>query len=177
MCFGRHTWVRPISSFLGVSLYLKKSLKTESWLLAGLTDPVCEKRQKLGPPTRHLTSLLLPWGVAHISEAGLELSFGSGQGAVTGHDPWPLGKHWEAVSLRVLGVACMALYRRRYTDSVLWDYPLTVFMDASPHRIRRTQSGNFNTDAPGMAEFRRGGLRATAGPRLSRTRDAKGQKR
>ncbi|XP_050019233.1 liprin-beta-2 isoform X1 [Alexandromys fortis] len=43
-------------------------------------------------------------------------------------------------------------------------------------KIRRTQSGNFNTDAPGMAEFRRGGLRATAGPRLSRTRDSKGQK-
>ncbi|XP_045639008.1 liprin-beta-2 isoform X8 [Ursus americanus] len=43
-------------------------------------------------------------------------------------------------------------------------------------KIRRTQSGNFNTDAPGMAEFRRGGLRATAGPRLSRTRDPKGQK-
>ncbi|XP_058519430.1 liprin-beta-2 isoform X7 [Ochotona princeps] len=43
-------------------------------------------------------------------------------------------------------------------------------------KIRRTQSGNFNTDAPGVAEFRRGGLRATAGPRLSRTRDSKGQK-
>ncbi|XP_059564769.1 liprin-beta-2 isoform X4 [Myotis daubentonii] len=43
-------------------------------------------------------------------------------------------------------------------------------------KIRRTQSGNFNTDVPGMAEFRRGGLRATAGPRLSRTRDPKGQK-
>ncbi|XP_036181161.1 liprin-beta-2 isoform X2 [Myotis myotis] len=43
-------------------------------------------------------------------------------------------------------------------------------------KIRRTQSGNFNTDIPGMAEFRRGGLRATAGPRLSRTRDPKGQK-
>uniref|UniRef100_A0A2K6V5T5 PPFIA binding protein 2 n=1 Tax=Saimiri boliviensis boliviensis TaxID=39432 RepID=A0A2K6V5T5_SAIBB len=43
-------------------------------------------------------------------------------------------------------------------------------------KIRRTQSGNFNTDALGMAEFRRGGLRATAGPRLSRTRDSKGQK-
>ncbi|XP_075402245.1 liprin-beta-2 isoform X2 [Tenrec ecaudatus] len=43
-------------------------------------------------------------------------------------------------------------------------------------KIRRTQSGNFNTDIPGMAEFRRGGLRATAGPRLSRTRDSKGQK-
>lgn len=43
-------------------------------------------------------------------------------------------------------------------------------------KIRRTQSGNFNTDTPGMAEFRRGGLRATAGPRLSRTRDTKGQK-
>uniref|UniRef100_A0A8I6ALR5 PPFIA binding protein 2 n=1 Tax=Rattus norvegicus TaxID=10116 RepID=A0A8I6ALR5_RAT len=43
-------------------------------------------------------------------------------------------------------------------------------------KIRRTQSGNFNTDTPGMVEFRRGGLRATAGPRLSRTRDTKGQK-
>ncbi|XP_064348680.1 liprin-beta-2 isoform X5 [Camelus dromedarius] len=43
-------------------------------------------------------------------------------------------------------------------------------------KIRRTQSGNFNTDAPGVAEFRRGGLRATAGPRLSRPRDPKGQK-
>ncbi|XP_012581023.1 PREDICTED: liprin-beta-2 isoform X2 [Condylura cristata] len=43
-------------------------------------------------------------------------------------------------------------------------------------KIRRTQSGNFNTDAPGIAEFRRGGLRATAGPRLSRTRDPKAQK-
>ncbi|XP_007952893.2 LOW QUALITY PROTEIN: liprin-beta-2 [Orycteropus afer afer] len=43
-------------------------------------------------------------------------------------------------------------------------------------KIRRTQSGNFNTDTPGIAEFRRGGLRATAGPRLSRTRDSKGQK-
>lgn len=43
-------------------------------------------------------------------------------------------------------------------------------------KIRRTQSGNFNTDMLGMAEFRRGGLRATAGPRLSRTRDSKGQK-
>uniref|UniRef100_A0A2K5ZQ05 PPFIA binding protein 2 n=2 Tax=Cercopithecinae TaxID=9528 RepID=A0A2K5ZQ05_MANLE len=43
-------------------------------------------------------------------------------------------------------------------------------------KIRRTQSGNFNTDTLGMAEFRRGGLRATAGPRLSRTRDSKGQK-
>ncbi|XP_059959476.1 liprin-beta-2 isoform X6 [Mesoplodon densirostris] len=43
-------------------------------------------------------------------------------------------------------------------------------------KIRRTQSGSFNSDAPGVAEFRRGGLRATAGPRLSRTRDPKGQK-
>lgn len=64
-----------------------------------------------------------------------------------------------------------------YTGCMLSGRPLTVSMDSSPHRIRRTQSGNFNTDAPGMAEFRRGGLRATAGPRLSRTRDSKGQKR
>ncbi|XP_049636957.1 liprin-beta-2 isoform X3 [Suncus etruscus] len=61
--------------------------------------------------------------------------------------------------------------------------PLTPDAKRSPKgikkiwgKIRRTQSGNFNTDAPGMAEFRRGGLRATAGPRLSRTRDPKGQK-
>ncbi|XP_006885506.1 PREDICTED: liprin-beta-2 [Elephantulus edwardii] len=61
--------------------------------------------------------------------------------------------------------------------------PLTPESKRSPKgikkfwgKIRRTQSGNFNTDTPGMAEFRRGGLRATAGPRLSRTRDSKGQK-
>lgn len=61
--------------------------------------------------------------------------------------------------------------------------PLTLDGKRSPKgikkfwgKIRRTQSGNFNTDAPGVAEFRRGGLRATAGPRLSRTRDPKAQK-
>ncbi|NWH98941.1 LIPB2 protein, partial [Tichodroma muraria] len=43
-------------------------------------------------------------------------------------------------------------------------------------KIRRTQSGNFPADDLGLAEFRRGGLRATAGPRLSRTKDTKGQK-
>ncbi|XP_076200040.1 liprin-beta-2 isoform X14 [Aptenodytes patagonicus] len=43
-------------------------------------------------------------------------------------------------------------------------------------KIRRTQSGNFPADDLGLAEFRRGGLRATAGPRLSRTKETKGQK-
>ncbi|OWK56506.1 Liprin-beta-2 [Lonchura striata] len=43
-------------------------------------------------------------------------------------------------------------------------------------KIRRTQSGNFPADDLGLAEFRRGGLRATAGPRLSRSKDTKGQK-
>uniref|UniRef100_A0A8C5TIP4 PPFIA binding protein 2 n=1 Tax=Malurus cyaneus samueli TaxID=2593467 RepID=A0A8C5TIP4_9PASS len=43
-------------------------------------------------------------------------------------------------------------------------------------KIRRTQSGNFPADDLGLAEFRRGGLRATAGPRLSRSKDAKGHK-
>ncbi|KAM4721630.1 liprin-beta-2 isoform 2-T2 [Rhinophrynus dorsalis] len=40
-------------------------------------------------------------------------------------------------------------------------------------KIRRTPSGNFNTDALGFSEFKRGGLRATAGPRLSRTKDGR----
>ncbi|NXQ42666.1 LIPB2 protein, partial [Catharus fuscescens] len=40
-------------------------------------------------------------------------------------------------------------------------------------KIRRTQSGNFPADDLGLAEFRRGGLRATAGPRLSRSKDTK----
>ncbi|XP_068801268.1 liprin-beta-2 isoform X2 [Struthio camelus] len=44
-------------------------------------------------------------------------------------------------------------------------------------KIRRTQSGNFPADDLGLAEFRRGGLRATAGPRLSRSKETKGQKR
>ncbi|XP_034273030.1 liprin-beta-2 isoform X2 [Pantherophis guttatus] len=43
-------------------------------------------------------------------------------------------------------------------------------------KIRRTQSGNFPGDDLGLAEFRRGGLRATAGPRLSRSKDTKGPK-
>ncbi|XP_029438135.1 liprin-beta-2 isoform X4 [Rhinatrema bivittatum] len=43
-------------------------------------------------------------------------------------------------------------------------------------KIKRTQSGNFHTDDLGLSEFRRGGLRATAGPRLSRSKDAKGPK-
>ncbi|XP_066494722.1 liprin-beta-2 isoform X3 [Tiliqua scincoides] len=43
-------------------------------------------------------------------------------------------------------------------------------------KIRRTQSGNFPGDDLGLAEFRRGGLRATAGPRLSRSKETKGQK-
>ncbi|NXN40562.1 LIPB2 protein, partial [Rhinoptilus africanus] len=43
-------------------------------------------------------------------------------------------------------------------------------------KIRRTQSGNFPADDLGLAEFRRGGLRATAGPRLARSKETKGQK-
>ncbi|NXS56038.1 LIPB2 protein, partial [Brachypteracias leptosomus] len=43
-------------------------------------------------------------------------------------------------------------------------------------KIRRTQSGNFPADDLGLAEFRRGGLRATAGPRLARSKESKGQK-
>ncbi|NXF28558.1 LIPB2 protein, partial [Nyctibius bracteatus] len=43
-------------------------------------------------------------------------------------------------------------------------------------KIRRTQSGNFPADDLGLTEFRRGGLRATAGPRLSRSKETKGQK-
>ncbi|KAM6273851.1 liprin-beta-2 [Porphyrio hochstetteri] len=73
--------------------------------------------------------------------------------------------------------------------------PLSSGMDSSPQsplspeirkspkgikkiwgKIRRTQSGNFPADDLGLAEFRRGGLRATAGPRLSRSKENKGQK-
>lgn len=38
-------------------------------------------------------------------------------------------------------------------------------------KIRRTPSGNFHTDELGLSEFKRGGMRATAGARLSRTKD------
>lgn len=38
-------------------------------------------------------------------------------------------------------------------------------------KLRRTPSGNFHTDELGLSEFKRGGMRATAGPRLSRTKD------
>ncbi|XP_028257552.1 liprin-beta-2 isoform X1 [Parambassis ranga] len=36
-------------------------------------------------------------------------------------------------------------------------------------KLRRTQSGGFQTTDPDAGQFRRGGLRATAGPRLTRT--------
>uniref|UniRef100_A0A8C4RYN8 PPFIA binding protein 2 n=1 Tax=Erpetoichthys calabaricus TaxID=27687 RepID=A0A8C4RYN8_ERPCA len=39
-------------------------------------------------------------------------------------------------------------------------------------KIKRTQSGNLNADDLGPSEFRRGGLRATAGPRLARTTES-----
>ncbi|KAG8438387.1 hypothetical protein GDO86_008899 [Hymenochirus boettgeri] len=38
-------------------------------------------------------------------------------------------------------------------------------------KLRRTPSGNFSMDGVALSEFKRGGLRATAGPRLSRTKD------
>uniref|UniRef100_A0A8C6NIX3 PPFIA binding protein 2 n=1 Tax=Nothobranchius furzeri TaxID=105023 RepID=A0A8C6NIX3_NOTFU len=38
-------------------------------------------------------------------------------------------------------------------------------------RLRRTQSGGFQAADPDAGQFRRGGLRATAGPRLTRTPD------
>uniref|UniRef100_A0AAQ5YSQ1 SAM domain-containing protein n=1 Tax=Amphiprion ocellaris TaxID=80972 RepID=A0AAQ5YSQ1_AMPOC len=37
------------------------------------------------------------------------------------------------------------------------------------YRLRRTQSGGFNVADPDAGQFKRGGLRATAGPRLTRT--------
>ncbi|XP_063293873.1 liprin-beta-2 isoform X5 [Pelobates fuscus] len=40
-------------------------------------------------------------------------------------------------------------------------------------KIKRTPSGNFNADDLGLSEFKRGGLRATAGARLSRTKDSR----
>ncbi|XP_077317054.1 liprin-beta-2 isoform X8 [Lithobates pipiens] len=38
-------------------------------------------------------------------------------------------------------------------------------------KLRRTPSGHFNADELGLSEFKRGGMRATAGPRLSRSKD------
>ncbi|XP_018415243.1 PREDICTED: liprin-beta-2 [Nanorana parkeri] len=38
-------------------------------------------------------------------------------------------------------------------------------------KLRRTPSGHFNADDVGLSEFKRGGMRATAGPRLARSKD------
>ncbi|XP_073460550.1 liprin-beta-2 isoform X6 [Aquarana catesbeiana] len=38
-------------------------------------------------------------------------------------------------------------------------------------KLKRTPSGHFNADELGLSEFKRGGMRATAGPRLSRSKD------
>lgn len=43
------------------------------------------------------------------------------------------------------------------------------FFDADYSRLRRTQSGGFQPADPEAGPFKRGGLRATAGPRLTRT--------
>ena len=99
----RDAWVRPISSSLGLNLCLKRSLKIECWVFAGLGDPVCKIRQKLGPPPRQQPAL---WPLRErdpILEAGLELRLGL--------DAGPQGRHWEAGPSRALGVACEALCR------------------------------------------------------------------
>uniref|UniRef100_A0A8C2WDI9 PPFIA binding protein 2 n=1 Tax=Cyclopterus lumpus TaxID=8103 RepID=A0A8C2WDI9_CYCLU len=41
--------------------------------------------------------------------------------------------------------------------------------NSHPYRLRRTQSGGLQAVDPDVSHFRRGGLRATAGPRLTRT--------
>uniref|UniRef100_A0A7N8Y5U3 PPFIA binding protein 2a n=1 Tax=Mastacembelus armatus TaxID=205130 RepID=A0A7N8Y5U3_9TELE len=43
------------------------------------------------------------------------------------------------------------------------------FVYPHPYRLRRTQSGGLQAMDPDVSQFRRGGLRATAGPRLTRT--------
>ncbi|KAM5137947.1 liprin-beta-2 isoform 2-T2 [Mantella aurantiaca] len=40
-------------------------------------------------------------------------------------------------------------------------------------KLRRSPSGHFNADELGLSEFKRGGMRATAGPRLARSKDAR----
>uniref|UniRef100_A0A8C0ASE0 PPFIA binding protein 2 n=1 Tax=Buteo japonicus TaxID=224669 RepID=A0A8C0ASE0_9AVES len=63
-----------------------------------------------------------------------------------------------------------------YETNVLCCKLIVLSWHSCLERIRRTQSGNFPADDLGLAEFRRGGLRATAGPRLSRSKETKGQK-
>lgn len=51
------------------------------------------------------------------------------------------------------------------------------FFDADYSRLRRTQSGGFQAADPEAGPFKRGGLRATAGPRLTRTPEASASSR
>uniref|UniRef100_A0A674N435 PPFIA binding protein 2 n=1 Tax=Takifugu rubripes TaxID=31033 RepID=A0A674N435_TAKRU len=54
---------------------------------------------------------------------------------------------------------------------------LPYFADTDYSRLRRTQSGGFQSADPEAAPFKRGGLRATAGPRLTRTPEASASSR
>ena len=99
----RDAWLRPISFSSGFSLCLKRSLKIQCWVFAGLADPVCKIRQKLGLPPRQQPALWPPRARGPIPEAGLELRLGL--------DAGPHRRHWGAGPSRALGVACEALCR------------------------------------------------------------------
>lgn len=165
MCFGRNTCRRPVASlFLGVSLDLKTSLKIGSWLLSGTTDPVYEMKQKQWPPARHQPPLSLPKGEVQISEAGLELRLGSGQGTITGHDLWPLGRHQEAVPLS-LGLACVGLRRKVCAHRTLPDSPwqsLWMLSTQNPKNSVRKFQHRYARDGRVSARWASGDCRAKA---------------
>uniref|UniRef100_A0A803XV51 SAM domain-containing protein n=1 Tax=Meleagris gallopavo TaxID=9103 RepID=A0A803XV51_MELGA len=83
----------------------------------------------------------------------------------------------EVQRLKIGMESLLAANEEKFPYETLCSWTLTVLSWHSCfERIRRTQSGNFPADDLGLAEFRRGGLRATAGPRLSRSKETKGQK-
>uniref|UniRef100_A0AAQ4RHQ1 PPFIA binding protein 2a n=1 Tax=Gasterosteus aculeatus aculeatus TaxID=481459 RepID=A0AAQ4RHQ1_GASAC len=56
----------------------------------------------------------------------------------------------------------------RYIISMYFQKVLIYFY-THPYRLRRTQSAGLQAVDPDLSQFRRGGLRSTAGPRLTRT--------
>uniref|UniRef100_A0A7N8WYK9 PPFIA binding protein 2a n=1 Tax=Mastacembelus armatus TaxID=205130 RepID=A0A7N8WYK9_9TELE len=63
----------------------------------------------------------------------------------------------------------LALNKVSHHGSLRFQIFIQRFVYPHPYRLRRTQSGGLQAMDPDVSQFRRGGLRATAGPRLTRT--------
>uniref|UniRef100_A0A4W6C3I2 PPFIA binding protein 2 n=1 Tax=Lates calcarifer TaxID=8187 RepID=A0A4W6C3I2_LATCA len=78
------------------------------------------------------------------------------------HGVWTL-KYTTSAQIPLLTV------HSTFLNAVQCDVPQPQKVYPCPYRLRRTQSGGLQAADPDAGQFKRGGLRATAGPRLTRT--------